>query len=59
MRVVNQVGVELNTIRDFPHLAHTLSFVSGFGAITAEEFLKKIRDSKETICMRMQVYANA
>lgn len=35
IKIVNQVGVELTTIRDYPHLSYTVPFISGFGPITS------------------------
>ena len=55
VRVVNKIGVELSSIREFAHMRGSLKFVSGLGPVLAANLLKKIK--KTDIIMRSQIYA--
>jgi transcription elongation factor SPT6 len=42
INVVNNVGVDINSACSYPHLSHTLKFVSGLGPRKAQSFISKI-----------------
>ncbi|MCQ2817430.1 MAG: hypothetical protein MJ252_09215 [archaeon] len=42
VRIVNEIGVDINTAYEFPHLKNTLMFVSGLGPRKAQHLLEKM-----------------
>jgi len=50
IRVVNNIGVDLNRIKDHNHLKTLLNFISGLGPRKAAYFIEKVLSSGELIC---------
>jgi transcriptional accessory protein Tex/SPT6 len=45
IRVVNEIGVDLNLVMDHPHMYCILQFLSGLGPITARNLLEKLNEN--------------
>jgi transcriptional accessory protein Tex/SPT6 len=45
IRVVNEIGVDLNLVMDHPHMYCILQFLSGLGPITARNLLEKFNEN--------------
>ena len=56
--MVNDVGVDINLLKDHPHWHNQLQFVSGFGPRKAKHCIKKMNQIDRPIFTRMDFFKN-